>query len=92
MAAELVRKRLVVSGQVQGVWFRDSTRERARVEGVSGWASNLSNGTVEVVLEGSPGGVARVVRFCEIGPRSARVERVVVVDEPPQGLAGFEIR
>ena len=53
MESEVVRRRLLVHGRVQGVFFRDATRERARSEGVAGWARNLADGAVEVVLEGS---------------------------------------
>ncbi len=92
MAADVIRRRLLVHGRVQGVFFRDSTRERAWREGVSGWARNLTDGAVEVVLEGRPEAVARVASFCQRGPRGARVDRVQASDEPSEGLKGFEIR
>jgi acylphosphatase len=88
----VVRRRLLVHGRVQGVFFRDSTRERARREGVAGWARNCPDGSVEVVLEGGSEAVARVAAFCERGPRGARVERVESSDERSEGLRGFEIR
>jgi acylphosphatase len=91
MADDPIRKRLVIRGRVQGVFFRDSTRERARAEGVSGWARNLDDGSLEVVLEGPPGAVERVERFCGTGPAGARVEQVQAHEEPPEGLAGFQI-
>jgi acylphosphatase len=92
VSTDPVRRRLVVYGRVQGVFFRDSLRERARAHGVSGWARNRPDGTVEVVLEGPSESLDRVVRFAETGPPRARVERVEVVDEAPEGLAGFEVR
>ena len=82
----------MVRGRVQGVFFRDSVRERARAHGVSGWAVNRSDGAVEVVLEGPRAAVERVVRFCETGPSGARVEEASVSDEELEGLSGFEIR
>jgi acylphosphatase len=88
----MVRRRVVVHGRVQGVFFRDSVRERARAHAVAGWARNTPDGTVEAVFEGAPDAVERLVRFCETGPRSADVERVEVFEEAPEGLAGFDVR
>ena len=82
----------MVRGRVQGVFFRDSIRERARAHHVSGWASNRRDGAVEAVFEGQPENVERLVRFCRTGPTGAHVEDVEVVDEPPEGLSGFEVR
>jgi acylphosphatase len=88
----MVRRRVVVHGRVQGVFFRDSVRERARAHAVAGWARNTPDGTVEAVFEGEPDAVERLVRFCETGPRSADVERVEVFEEEPDGLSGFSGR
>jgi acylphosphatase len=92
MPADSIRKRVTVHGEVQGVFFRDSVRERARSHGVTGWVCNRSDGALEAVLEGPPDAVDRVIRFCETGPRRARVQRTEVRDEAPEGLGGFEIR
>ncbi|HEX4008961.1 MAG TPA: acylphosphatase [Solirubrobacteraceae bacterium] len=92
MAPDTIRRRLVVHGKVQGVFFRDSTREAAANEGVAGWARNRGDGTVEVVLEGPPAAVQAVTEFCRLGPVSAHVDHVDVSDEAPEGLTGFEIR
>jgi acylphosphatase len=92
MTAERIRRRVVVHGYVQGVFFRDSTRERARAHGVVGWVRNRSDGAVEAVLEGPADAVERVLRFLETGPPRARVENVQVNEEEPQGLSGFEVR
>jgi acylphosphatase len=90
--AETVRRRVVVHGDVQGVFFRDTTRRQASSRGVTGWVTNRSDGAVEAVFEGQPEAVESLVRFCHEGPRGARVERVDVSDEEPEGLASFEVR
>lgn len=92
MEGNLVRRRVVVRGRVQGVFFRDSLRERARAHGVAGWACNRPDGALEAVLEGPPEAVERVVRFCQTGPPPAQVDRVEVTEEDPEGLSGFQIR
>ncbi len=83
---------MVAHGRVQGVFFRDSVRERARSHGVSGWIRNRSDGAVEAVLEGRTDNVESVVRFCRTGPRQASVEQIEITEEDPEGLSGFEIR
>lgn len=88
----MVRKRVVVSGEVQGVFFRDTCRRVAGEQGVNGWVRNLPDGSVEAVFEGDPDGVERLVRWCRRGPARARVTAVRVEDEPEQGLGAFEIR
>jgi acylphosphatase len=83
---------VVVSGRVQGVFFRDSTRERARAYEVAGWVCNRHDGAVEAVLEGPADAVERVVRFMETGPPRAQVDDVEIQEEQPEGLSGFEVR
>jgi acylphosphatase len=92
MNGERIRKRVTVHGAVQGVFFRDSTRQEALSQGVAGWVSNEPDGSVAAVFEGEPGAVERLVEFCRSGPRSADVESVDVTDEEPEGLQGFEVR
>ncbi len=87
-----VRRRVIVSGRVQGVFFRDTTRRLARQHGVGGWVRNNWDGTVEAVFEGDRDAVERLVRFCHEGPRGAHVERVEVDEEEPEGLTGFGVR
>ena len=82
----------MVHGHVQGVFFRDSLREEASRNGVAGWASNRSDGTVEAAFEGDPEAVDRVVDFCRSGPRGAEVERVESFEEKPEGLTDFTVR
>jgi acylphosphatase len=88
----VIRRRVVVHGLVQGVFFRDSVRRRARVAGVSGWVRNRADGAVEAVFEGPSAAVEQLVAFSGEGPRGARVDRIDVSDEPPEGLSGFSIR
>jgi acylphosphatase len=87
-----IRRRAIVHGNVQGVFFRDSTRQRAEAHGVAGWVSNRSDGAVEAVLEGPSEAVDRVLRFLETGPPQASVDHVDVSEEEPEGLTGFSIR
>jgi acylphosphatase len=82
---------VIVRGRVQGVFFRDTVRRRAREEGVAGWIRNRSDGSVEAVFEGDGDSVARLVDLCRSGPPGARVEGVEVFDETAEGLDGFAI-
>jgi len=88
----VIRRRVIVHGHVQGVFFRDSTSRLARRHGVAGWVSNRWDGSVEAVFEGEADAVERLVRFAHDGPRGASVERVEVVSEQPEGLGGFDVR
>jgi acylphosphatase len=88
----VIRRRLRIHGQVQGVFFRDTLRRLAEQESVAGWARNTWEGTVEAVLEGEEPAVERLVAFAHEGPESAQVERVEVSEEEPEGLSGFAIR
>jgi acylphosphatase len=87
-----VRKRVVVSGRVQGVFFRDSCRARAEAAAVSGWVRNADDGTVEACFEGELKAVEELVAWCRSGPDTAHVEDVDVTEEEPQGERGFEVR
>lgn len=90
--SEPVRRRVVVHGHVQGVFFRDTTRREASRRGVAGWVRNRADGAVEAVFEGEPDAVDEMVGFCERGPRGAEVARVETTDEPVEGLSRFEVR
>jgi len=87
-----VRRRVMVDGRVQGVFFRDSCRDEAQSAGVAGWATNLDDGRVEVVVEGEPDAVERVVAWCRHGPEGAEITGVNVAEEEPEGLSGFDVR
>lgn len=87
-----VAQRVVVSGRVQGVFFRDSCRERARAAAVTGWVRNTAEGTVEAWFEGRPSAVDEMVAWCRQGPRRAAVDDVEVHEETPTGHDGFRVR
>ena len=89
---EPVRRRVVVHGNVQGVFFRDSCRREARSRGLAGWVTNRPDGAVEAVFEGEPDAVEALVDWCARGPRGADVASVDDTAEEPEGLSGFEVR
>jgi acylphosphatase len=89
---ELVRRRVVVSGQVQGVFFRDTCRREAARHGVTGWVRNCPDGTVEAAFEGPEDAVAAMVAWARRGPAHAVVDDVHVFDETPEGRTGFAVR
>jgi len=91
VSSACIRRRVVVSGLVQGVWFRESTRRLAERHGVVGWIRNERDGTVQAVFEGAPEAVARLVDFCRLGPPGAEVDRVEVTDEEPAGIEAFDV-
>lgn len=82
---------MVVRGQVQGVFFRDSCRREAQARQVAGSVRNRSDGAVEAVFEGADADVVAMCRWCELGPRYATVDTIEVTEESPQGLHGFRI-
>ena len=87
------RARVRVSGQVQGVFFRDSTRQKAEELGLAGWVRNMPDGQVEALFEGPSDKVEEIVRWCKEGPQRASVENVDTDFESVGGdLEGFEVR
>jgi acylphosphatase len=87
----VIRRRVVVTGRVQGVFFRDSTRTEARRRGVAGWVANRPDGSVEAVFEGDPDAVAALVAWTRHGPEHARVDEQTVTEEEPEGERGFRV-
>jgi acylphosphatase len=87
----VIRKRVVVHGRVQGVFFRDTTRRMAQSRGVAGWVRNCPDGSVEAAFEGEPEAVEAMVSFARQGPRGASVTTVDVIDEPPEDARGFAV-
>jgi acylphosphatase len=92
MNEQRIRRRVIVSGRVQGVAFRASTEHEAHARGLAGWVRNLADGRVEAVLEGPADAVEAVLTWCHRGPRFARVSGVEVCDEAPEGIDGFRVR
>jgi acylphosphatase len=88
----VIRRRVVVDGRVQGVWFRDGCRQAAVAAGVAGWVRNLADGSVEAVFEGREDEVMAMVDWCGVGPPRAVVTSIEVTDEAPAGEVGFRIR
>ena len=88
----MIRRRVLIHGQVQGVFFRDTARRQAESHGVAGWVNNRSDGSVEAVFEGDDDDVEAMIAFCRQGPRGAEVDGVEVSEEQPEGLTGFEVR
>jgi acylphosphatase len=88
----MIRRRVVVHGHVQGVFFRDTARRLAERRGVNGWIANRRDGAVEAVFEGDAPAVEQLVDWCRSGPRGAYVDRVDVNEEPVEGLSGFAVR
>lgn len=87
------RVHVFVSGKVQGVFFRSSTKDKADELGLSGWVKNLQDGRVEAVFEGEEGKVEKMVEWCRKGPEYAKVTTVEVIPEPYKGeFSGFLLR
>lgn len=86
------RARVVISGRVQGVFFRASAEDEARSRGLAGWVRNRPDGQVEAVFEGEKAAVEAVIAWCHRGPPAARVTGVAVTWEEPRGEQGFSVR
>ncbi|WP_018258563.1 acylphosphatase [Halomicrobium katesii] len=90
--SDRTRAHVFVSGKVQGVFYRATTRETAGETGVDGWVKNLADGRVEAVFEGPASAVESMVEWCHEGSPRARVDGVEVEYEEPRDTDGFEIR
>lgn len=86
-----MRRRVLVGGRVQGVWFRDSCRDLAEQRRVAGWVRNLPDLRVEAAFEGPPEAVEALVAWCHQGPARAQVHTVEVFEETPQGNRDFTV-
>ena len=87
----VIRRRAVVHGRVQGVFFRDTARRMAVSRGVTGWVRNRDDGALEAEFEAEADAVEAMIAFVHEGPRGAAVERVEVSDRPPEGSSGFSV-
>ncbi len=93
VAMVIVRAHVIISGKVQGVYFRGYVKERAESMGLHGWVRNLTDGRVEAVFEGEADDVRRMVSWCEKGPPAARVDDVSTEwGSPTRDLSGFKLR
>ena len=86
------RAHVIVTGRVQGVFFRGQTRDRARSLGLGGWVRNNGDGSVEAVFEGDDDRVESMVEWCRRGPAYAEVENVQVAWEDPRGETEFAVQ
>ena len=88
-----IKAHIFVSGRVQGVWFRESTKKEAEKLGIAGWVRNLADGRVEAVFEGEKEKVEKMADWARRGPIFAKVDRFDVCWEDYEGhLKSFEIR
>jgi acylphosphatase len=86
------RRKVHVTGHVQGVFFRNSAKVQAESLGLAGFVQNEGDGSVLVVIEGDPAQLDQFIAWCGEGPPDAAVARVEVTDEAAEGLSGFEVR
>ncbi len=91
MTGPIRRVRVVISGRVQGVWYRGAMKEEAERLGLAGWVRNRPDGAVEAAVEGNEAAVAAIVVWCWRGPPAARVQTVDTREEASEDLTGFAI-
>lgn len=91
MGSERVRKRVIVHGRVQGVFFRHSCQREAAGRSVAGWVRNRPDGAVEAVFEGPRDQVEAMVEWARSGPPAAVVQHVEMLDEPAEDIDGFRV-
>ncbi|ERG96522.1 acylphosphatase [Haloquadratum walsbyi] len=92
MSETRTRAHVFISGTVQGVYYRASTRDAARERGVKGWVRNLDDGRVEAVFEGAESAVDSLIEWCHTGSPNANVSDVSVSYTDPEGIDDFRIR
>ncbi len=87
------RVHIIVTGRVQGVGYRASARDKAASLGLSGWVRNKLDESVEITAEGDAFSVSTFISWCQLGPRWASVDELIVTDKTPMGeSAGFVVR
>lgn len=88
----MVRARLLISGRVQGVFYRATCQDEASARGLVGWVRNLPDGRVEALLQGARENVEALIKWCYVGPPHARVSKIdVAYEEAKDDLTGFQI-
>lgn len=88
----MIRRHLVITGRVQGVFYRGWMVGQARARGIDGWVRNRVDGSVEAVVAGAPEAIDAIIACCREGPSAARVDDIAIDDAPPENLSGFEQR
>jgi len=84
---------VVISGRVQGVWFRVSTKQKAEQLGVTGWVKNTADGKVEALFEGDKKHIQEMIDWCHQGPPSAQIDHVEITEQSSSnGFDGFSIK
>lgn len=83
---------LLISGRVQGVFYRAFTKEVAESLGLKGWVRNLRDGRVEAVFEGDEDKISIAIERCKEGPPYAKVDNIEISWSEPEGLVDFEIK
>ncbi len=87
------RVHVYISGKVQGVFFREYTRRKAKNLGIKGWVRNLPDGRVEAIFEGEKEKIKEMIEWCHTGSPYSKVEKVEVTEEEYKGeFEDFEIR
>lgn len=82
---------LLISGKVQGVFYRASAKDEAESLSIKGWIRNTENGAVEATVTGSEEAIERFINWCKQGPSQARVDEVAVTQKPDEGFREFKI-
>jgi acylphosphatase len=83
---------LIISGRVQGVFYRAFTKDVAESLGLKGWVRNIRDGRVEAVFEGDEDKISIAIERCKEGPPYAKVDNIEVTWSEPEGLVDFEIK
>jgi acylphosphatase len=87
-----IRAHVLISGRVQGVWYRASTRDKAEQLGLTGWVKNTFGGNVEAVFEGEKSAIKEMIAWCHKGPTLANVTDVKVdYEKSTSEFEGFDI-
>lgn len=88
----MIGRHLVITGRVQGVFYRGWMAEQARALGIEGWVRNRIDGSVEAVVAGPAEAIEAIIARCHEGPSAARVDHIAIADAAPEDLEGFEQR
>ncbi len=83
---------ILVSGRVQGVFYRSSTRDKALELGIKGWVMNKPDGSVYIEAEADESNLDHFIEWCKKGPMMARVDNIDIRHQSPEGFPGFEVR